>query len=187
MSRIELFCSSLLAVILCAFAGPRTASGQLQDMTLEDLSHTSTSIVVGTAVKKESVWDRDRSRILTKVTIRVQETIKGEGAAETVITVPGGRIGNRIYEVSDMPIFLEGDEMLLFAWEHPSGMNLVTAGAHGKLDVVEDGSTGRRVVVGGAGLLAPSAAGKVGAELRAEDAKVALEEIVMQIRAFVAD
>lgn len=180
-------CSLLAAVLLLALGGSEQAAGQIQALTLEEMSRTATSIVLGTTVKHESVWDDSRTRILTEVTVRVEEHLKGEPSTETVITVPGGRLGNMIYEVSDMPVFYEGEEVLLFAWQHPTGKNLVLGGEQGKLDVVEDVATGRRTVRGGAGLLAPTELGKTGIGAAPSVAEATVDDLVSQIRAFVAE
>ena len=127
---------------------PWEANSQARETSLEELTRTSTIVVLGKATGMESFWNEEQTRIITEVTIQVEEHVKGEGEAETKITVPGGRIGNTLYEVSDMPVFVEGEQILVFLWRHPSGRQLVTAGTQGKLSVVEDRQRGERVVVG---------------------------------------
>jgi len=137
---------SLLSIIL--ILSPRETKSQAHATSLEELTRTSTAVVLGKTTRMESYWNEEQTRIFTEVTIQVEEQVKGQGEAETTITVPGGRIGNTLYEVSDMPVFVEGEQMLVFLWRHPSGRQLVTAGTQGKLSVVEDRQPGKRVVVG---------------------------------------
>lgn len=117
-------------------------------MSLEELSLTSHAIVLGETLERRSYWSEDGSKIYTDVTIRVADRMKGDPAAEAVITVPGGRVGNTLYEVSDMPIFVDGEEVLLFLWEHPSGKTLVTGGMQGKLQVIGEEEGPGKIVQG---------------------------------------
>ena len=45
-----------------------------------------------------------------------------------------------------MPIFQEGEEVLVFLWKHPSGKNLVTGALQGKISLVKDKRTGKKIV-----------------------------------------
>jgi len=112
----------------------------------KQLTQESTAILTGKCTKTESFWNEKRTQILTEVRIRVDEYVKGNLGAEAVITIPGGRVGNIIYEVSDMPVFVEGEEVLVFLWRHPSGKNLVTGALQGKISLVEDKGTGKKIV-----------------------------------------
>ncbi len=129
------------------------AFSQVRRATTKELSEKSTAIVVGKCTKKESFWNDKHTQILTEVKIQNGESIKGKPGEEVVITIPGGRVGNTIYEVSDMPIFQEGEEVLVFLWRHPSGKNLVTGALQGKLTIVEDKKTGKKVLQGAQQLL----------------------------------
>jgi hypothetical protein len=120
---------------------------QVYSASLEELSKASTAIVVGKATSQRSFWTNDRSQIFTEVTLRVDETVAGNAATETVITIPGGRVGNAVYEVSDMPIFLAGEEVVVFLWQDASGRNLVTGGSQGRIGIDVDDQIQRRVVV----------------------------------------
>jgi hypothetical protein len=117
-----------------------TVHAQVARMQLDELSRVSTSVVQGTATRSRSVWNADRTQILTEITVAVSDQLKGSGSSETVITIPGGQIGNVRYEVSDMPSIEEGEEVLLFVWKHPSGRNLITGGVQGKLEIERVGS-----------------------------------------------
>jgi hypothetical protein len=115
-------------------------------MSTKELTKQSTAIVIGKCAEKKSFWNENRDKIFTRIKITVEETIKGETAGEAEVLIPGGRVGNIIYEVSDMPIFAEGEESVVFLWKHPSGDNLVTGALHGKLKVYTDKISGKRTV-----------------------------------------
>ncbi len=124
------------------------AFSQARKASVKELTQASTAILVGKCDKVESFWDESRTRIFTQVKSRADESLKGNPGSEVVITVPGGRVGNTLYEVSDMPVFVKGEEVLVFLWRHPTGKNLVTGALQGKLTVVEDKKTGKKVLRG---------------------------------------
>jgi len=139
--------SHLLIPCMLLFAWNQTP-GQVLTMSTEQLVKESSAIVVGTCREKKSFWNEKRDKIFTEVTLRVDQSLKGDVGPETVVTIPGGRVGSTIYEVTDMPAFLDGEEMVLFLWQHPSGKNLVTGAMQGKLTIQVDRKTGKKVVRG---------------------------------------
>lgn len=135
---VLLFIFLLIPALLCA---------QVYEMSTQELTEESTSIHVGKCVEKASFWNDKHDRIFTKVKFTVEETIKGESVTETEVLVPGGRMGNIIYEVSDMPVFIEGEESLLFLWKNPSGKKIVTGALHGKRTIHKDKNTGQKMIL----------------------------------------
>jgi hypothetical protein len=133
---------------------PLDAQAQSSDIRLsvKQLKDTSESVVLARTVKTESFWNDDRSAILTRVTLQVEESLSGSASGETVVIVPGGRIGPYIHEVTDMPEFVAGEDAVVFVERHTSGVNVVNGGARGKLEVKTDAVTRAREVVGGAAL-----------------------------------
>jgi len=127
---------------------PDTAWAQVKMMTAQELTLESSSILYGKCIKTESAWTEDRTMILTTVTIVPENYLKGNMGSEVNIIVPGGRVGDIIYEVSEMPSFRKGEEVFAFIWKHPSGMNLVTGGYQGKMKIDMDTRTGQRTVAG---------------------------------------
>ncbi len=121
---------------------------QLKQMSARDLTEKSTAVVYGTCSEVKSAWNEDQSIIFTYVTVIPEGYVKGSLGTETVITVPGGRVGDIIYEVSEMPVFETGEEVFTFLWKHPSGKNLVTGGYQGKLKIHKDPKTGKRMIIG---------------------------------------
>lgn len=179
---------SLGVCVLAAFAllialQPGQSSAQLREVTLEDLTKTSTAVVIGKTEAPRSFWNEKRTQILTEVKIRVDESVKGDAGGETVITIPGGRVGNTLYEVSDMPVFKEGEEVLVFLWRHPSGKQLVTGGPQGKLEIVA-GPASRGKMIRGA-LREGTALAKSG--IIGPDASPVrpLEDVVTEIKGYI--
>ncbi|SRR5690606_274920 len=163
-----------------------SASAQVQRMNLEELTRASSAIVVGETDAPRSFWNDKGTQILTEVRVRVSESVKGSVGDEVVITVPGGRVGNTLYEVSDMPVFVEGEEILVFLWEHPSGRQLVTAGVTGKLEIAQEGR--EKVVRGAPALLRDERPlGKTNAEAgeaRTSTGSMSVDDLLAQIRSY---
>lgn len=173
--------------ILIVLATASDARAQARKMSLEELTRTSTAVVVGEAESSRSFWNDSRTQILTEVTIRVEEPVTGGVRDEVTITIPGGRVGNTLYEVSDMPVFVDGEEVVVFLWEHPSGKQLVTGGSQGKLQVVRDDGGSKTVVRGGATLLPDNAtigkADSIGDRLsRSSGGSVPIDDLLARIR-----
>jgi len=177
--------SHLLIPCILLFAWNQAPS-QVLTMSTKELVDESSAIVVGTCKEKKSFWSEKRDKIFTEVTLRVDQSLKGEVGPQTVVTIPGGRVGNTIYEVSDMPMFVDGEEMVLFLWQHPSGKNLVTGATQGKLTIEVDKKTGKKVVRGvptgidGAGKLQ-----KVAPEQRQAAKEIFLDDFVKEVRGYV--
>lgn len=133
---------------------PLDARAQSSDIRLsvKQLKDTSESVVLARTVKTESYWNDDRSAILTRVTLQVEESLSGSATGETVVIVPGGQIGEYLHEVTDMPEFVTGEESVVFLERHSSGVTVVNGGARGKLEVKTDAVSRSREVMGAAAL-----------------------------------
>jgi hypothetical protein len=125
---------------------PIFVSGQVVETTTEELTRTSDAIIVGTCVEKESFWNDKRDKIFTRIKIKADQYLKGDMGKETILTIPGGRVGDIIYEVSDMPLFNEGEEMVAFLWRHPNGMTVINGGLQGKKLISVDKKTGKKMI-----------------------------------------
>lgn len=115
-------------------------------MSTRELTRKSTSVVYGKCSGVKCKWNQSQDIIVTEVTIVPEGYVKGNLGGQVVLTVPGGRIGDIIYEVSEMPVFEPGEEVFAFIYRHPSGKNLITGGFHGKMKIEKDKATGKRMV-----------------------------------------
>lgn len=146
--------TALLAVLgVFCFISTVDASAQTLRVSLEELAGASDRVVMGRTVSTESAWNADRSAILTRVTIRVEDPATGAVTGQEIVTVPGGQVGEYLHEVSDMPIFAENEEVVVFLTRHDTGVMIVTGGTQGKMEVRTDPATGERTVLGAAHLL----------------------------------
>ena len=140
--QVILLCTAML------FLYPALGMAQLKKMTAQELANESSSILYGKCVKTESAWNESGDMIITTVTIAPEYYLKGDLGSMVQVTVPGGRVGDIIYDVSEMPAFTKGEEVFAFIWENPSGKQLVTGGYQGKLKIGVDSGTGKRTVSG---------------------------------------
>lgn len=138
----------LLFLALFLWHVPQQVNAQVKKMSAQELALESNSILYGKCTRMESAWTEDKSMILTEVTVVPEYYLKGNLGSEVTITVPGGQVGDIIYEVSEMPAFQKGEEVFAFIWQHPSGLNLITGGSQGKLKVHVDAKTGRKTIQG---------------------------------------
>ena len=65
--------------------------------------------------------DYGDSLILSRVTMRVNETMKGAHEANVSVTIEGGTVGDLTLEVSDMPVMEEGDRAVVFLEDSKKG------------------------------------------------------------------
>lgn len=147
-SRVALVATLMLLCVLPAAAQQR--------MSLENLVETSEAVVLARTMSTESFWNEDRTAILTRVILEVEDQLTGLAPGRTEVIVPGGRIGNIIQEVSDMPTFTADEESVVFLERHRTGVLIVSGGLHGKLPVERDRDTGIRFVTGASTLFETS-------------------------------
>jgi hypothetical protein len=147
MKDLKMFINLTCWVIICFFLFSSTESkAQVLQTSVQEMTNESTAVLYGKCTSKRCEWNDNRSIIYTYVTIAPEEYLKGNLGSEAVIAVPGGRVGDIIYEVSEMPVFTEGEEVVAFIWTNPSGKNLVTGGFQGKMKIIKDKLSGKRII-----------------------------------------
>ena len=150
MKAVSVLC--VLAVVVA-----QAAATTVRPLTDEELTAQANRIVVGRQVESRSVW---LGRMLvTRVTVAVDETLKGDAALEVTVDIPGGiDINRRIpigMSVPGAPSIASGEEVVLFL-ERRGDMTAQGRGdtygivgfSQGKLSVVKD-AQGRQVVLRG--------------------------------------
>jgi len=84
-------------------------------LSLRKLTNTADTIVLGEVENIQCEWSMDKSTILTIVTLRIHEILKGDFyGTQILIQHPGGKIGDIGLEVSDMPTFQTKERVLVF-------------------------------------------------------------------------
>jgi len=147
MKDLKKFINLICWVIICFLLLSQTESkAQVIKMSNKDLMERSTAVLYGKCSRIKSDWNSKKDLIFTQVTVVPEEYIKGNLGSEAIITVPGGQVGDILYEVSEMPVFVEGEEVVAFVWTSPSGKNLVTGGYQGKFKIIRDKLSGKRII-----------------------------------------
>ena len=173
MKDLKKFINLTFWVIICFLLLPQKESNaQVIKMTAKDLTERSTAVLYGKCSKVKSEWNDRKDLIFTYVTVVPEEYIKGNLGPEAVITIPGGQVDDILYEVSEMPLFVEGEEVVAFVWTNPAGKNLITGGYQGKMKIEKDIKTGKRMVQ------------DAGAEIQApgQVKKIQLEDFVVKLK-----
>ena len=161
-------------------------NAQNNGYTTEQMTNESTSILYGKCTKVESAWTKEKDMIMTTVTIVPEYYLKGDLGTEVSVTVPGGRVDDIIYEISEMPTFRKGEEVFTFLWVHPSGKTLVTGGFQGKMEIVEDKNTGIRSVAGRQlSFSTPRDAVNTPSETSTKEKRMPLEEFTSEIKGYM--
>jgi len=140
-SRLAIVCA------LCAFVCSFSALAQPNAKRTEGLVRESEVIVAGKVGNVLSEWTPKRERIQTRVTITVDETIKGAvpGNAMTII-VPGGEVGGVGELYTHMATFKANEEVVVFAKKDAAGRYRVSGGNDGKFTVEKDARTGAKTI-----------------------------------------
>lgn len=161
------------------------SNAQVKDMSAQDLTTASTAVFYGKCSKKSCDWDKNHRIIYTYVTVTPEAYIKGNLGADAVIAVPGGQVGDIIYEVSDMPEFTVGEETVAFVWRNPAGTNLVTGGYQGKMKIEKDKKTGKRMVDVTGIMDNTEAQTKVASDNGKKGKKMLLEDYVTKLKGYM--
>jgi hypothetical protein len=170
---------------ICLLLLPVTGSiAQVLEMSAKDLTGKSTAVLYGKCSKIKSEWNDKKSIIFTYVTVVPEGYIKGNLGSEVILTIPGGQVGNIVYEVSDMPFFTEGEELVAFVWKNPAGKNLITGGSQGKLKIEKDKNTGKRMVLG-TGLMDDNELQKQAAGHVMKADRMLLEDYVTKLKGYM--
>jgi len=84
------------------------------ELTYGTILGAAEEVFFGTVSEMHSYHDPDLARIYTDVCISITETLKGQPRDNTVVKVPGGRIGTRRTYVSGQAEFELGEQVLVY-------------------------------------------------------------------------
>lgn len=182
MRKLQLvFTALLLSVVLTA---PLSAT-VMTPLSESQLIEVSNAIVVGKCVAVES--GRQGRKIVTRVTIEVQEALKGKTPDRATVWIPGGIDNSGPVAIGSLvpgaPVFVPDEEVLLFL-QRPNGVESgsdfgVVGLAQGKFTLVTDSAGDTWAVRSLGGAISPS-----GQSLQGH-AKLSLEKFKARILALV--
>jgi hypothetical protein len=108
--------------------------------TFDDLVTKAETIFEGTVTGLRSEWTGDgvNRHIVTYVSFKVEDAIKGASSADYTIRMFGGTVDGHTIEVTDAPRFKVGDRDILFVENNGTQFIPLVGIMHGRFHVVAD-------------------------------------------------
>ena len=133
----------LLATVIAVIAGARVSAQE--PMSLDAMIMAAPTIVVATVESRRAVAeDYGASRlIVTHVTLRVEQSIKGSAPQTLVVEVLGGTLGDVTLHVSHVPEFRVGDRDVLFLSGAPHAVSPLVGSDQGRFRILADNVSGQ--------------------------------------------
>ncbi len=131
---------------MVAFALPIRAATQ-RAIKLDRLVERAEVIFIGQAVKQESAWNTEHTRIYTRTTFRVDEYLKGDAGDLLTIETPGGVAEGVGMLVPGVPLFrLQGNNLIFVTPGSRTGTHRVLGWAQGRFRIRRNAKTGRETL-----------------------------------------
>ena len=142
-----------LAALCAVFALSSTHATTVIPPSFDELVDQAQLIFQGTVTETQSQWAGEGAsrRIVTYVTFKVEEAIKGEPGETYTLRMLGGTVDGQTMEVTDSPKFKVGDRDIVFVENNGSQFIPLVGIMHGRFRVQQDKATGREVVTSNAG------------------------------------
>src|SRR5262249_29669950 len=139
----------LLLALVIGGALPLSAATVLP-ISFDQLVNEATAIVRGEVLNVRSEWrDRGDERVIvTLVTVRVVDTLKGSQQSRLDLEFIGGTVGDTTLEVSDSPKFVAGERDFLFIGPTGKSISPLVGFFAGRWRIQTDALTGRDFVLG---------------------------------------
>lgn len=138
-------CLWIVPHVLC-FMIPMGLMAQSKAISTEDLTAQAEVVAVGKVKEAKGEWDETHSRIRTRVTLSVEEYLKGSGGSSLEVYVPGGEVDGVGELYSHTAKFSVAEEVVVFAERDGKGRFRVAGGSQGKHSITKDEASGKRVV-----------------------------------------
>lgn len=130
-------CVLALAAILC---GAPAGATTLVRASVEDLVAANQTVVLGEVVDVMSYWNADGTFILTDVTVRPWEVLKGSADGDLILTQMGGTVGDATTLIVGGPELIPGHSYVLFVNEEDlpgaDGVTTVRDHCQGAFDIL---------------------------------------------------
>jgi hypothetical protein len=134
------FLRSLFFLFCLIFAVPAVRATTVIPPTFDELVTEAENIFEGTVTAMHSEWagqGNDR-HIVTFVTFKVEDAIKGPLGADYTMRVFGGTVDGQTMEVTDAPRFKVGDRDILFVQHNGTQFIPLVGIMHGRFHVQQD-------------------------------------------------
>jgi len=140
----SLLASTALLLMLPAALSAQQPALDLGTLTLDQLAGRAATIVVSTVTSRQAEWENyGASRlIVTRVTLAIEQTLKGSPPRTLVVEVLGGTIGDQTLHVSHVPAFKVGDRDVLFLNGALHAASPIVGSDQGRFRVMNEVATG---------------------------------------------
>jgi len=137
---------TLLILVILLFS-PGIVSAQYSAPKTEDMTKQSDLVVSGKVAGRISEWTPKHDRIQTRITLAVDQAMKGSapGSAITIV-VPGGEVDGVGEWYSHSVAFQENENVVVFAKRDNGNAYRVVGGEAGKISVKQDEKTGKKFI-----------------------------------------
>jgi hypothetical protein len=132
----------LVFLCLLALASPALRGTTVIPPTFDQLVSDADAIFEGTVTAMHSEWTGEGAdrHIVTYVTFKVEDAIKGEVGGEFTIRMFGGTVDGHTMEVTDAPRFKIDDRDILFVTHNGTQFIPLVGIMHGRFHVQQDGN-----------------------------------------------
>ena len=137
---------SLTVLSLLLGGAPAAFATTVIPVADDALIRDAVAIVVGRVQRIESRWKPRRARIVTAITLSVDEVLKGDpGVTEITIRQLGGEVRGLHSWIEGSPEFHVGEKVLVFLRHNADGTLRVAHLFQGKLSILHDPAIGEEV------------------------------------------
>ena len=140
---------SLLLAACALFALSSAHATTVIPPTFDELVNQAELIFQGTVTGVRSEWTGEGANrhIVSYVTFKVDDPIKGDAGENYTIRMLGGTVGDETMEVSDSPKFTSGDRDILFVENNGRQFIPLVGIMHGRFHIRHNDQTGADVVL----------------------------------------
>lgn len=134
----------MLLAFLTAVGAPRLSFATVVvPVSNPDLAQQATAIVIGKVSGLQSTWDPQGQKIVTYITLTVEEVLKGI-VPDSTLTIKelGGTLGDLQFWIDGNPEFTRGERVLVFLAQNPDGSARILHLYLGKFSIFTDKDTG---------------------------------------------
>ncbi len=170
----------MLATLAVLFAPAPALATIMYYLEVEDLTRLSTDIFEGEVIGTGTYWNAERTRIYTKVEVRVNESFKGAGRRNQVVTITqlGGEKDGIRMDYAGRPEYAIGERVVLFTTRGRNNDYLTIGLKQGKMRV--EGNEVRRDF-SGITLVQLKGSGKNQQPLAIKTNRLSLDELRLRI------
>ena len=126
-----------LPLVLLLAAIPLFAT-TVPKIELPEMVFKADAIIDGHVDSIYSEWDAEKKLIFTYISVRIDESLKGGSSRSLLIKQLGGRVGGLDMNVAGMPLFSEGEQVLLFLRQQTGSTYEVVGLNQGRYQIIQN-------------------------------------------------